>query len=61
MVTGTFKLSMTNVQTRMHEGEIDIDAELVQRLLIIPYYPETNPEFVNMAKRTVAEILTDLR
>jgi aminoglycoside phosphotransferase (APT) family kinase protein len=34
---------------------------LHQALLIIPYYPKTNPEFVAMAKRTVEEILTELR
>jgi aminoglycoside phosphotransferase (APT) family kinase protein len=34
---------------------------LHQALLIIPYYPQTNPEFVAMAKRTVAEILTELK
>jgi len=34
---------------------------LHQALIIIPYYPETNPEFVTMAKRTVEEILTDLK
>lgn len=34
---------------------------LHQALLIIPYYPATNPEFVALAKRTVAEILTDLK
>jgi aminoglycoside phosphotransferase (APT) family kinase protein len=33
---------------------------LHQALLIIPYYPETNPEFVTLAQRTVAEILSDL-
>jgi aminoglycoside phosphotransferase (APT) family kinase protein len=33
---------------------------LHQALLIIPYYPETNPEFVAMAKRTVREVLADL-
>lgn len=32
-----------------------------QALMIIPYYPETNPEFVTMAKRTVEEILTELK
>jgi len=32
---------------------------LHQALLIIPYYPKTNPEFVTMAKRTVEEILTE--
>ncbi|MEZ4641656.1 MAG: aminoglycoside phosphotransferase family protein [Chloroflexota bacterium] len=32
---------------------------LHQALMIIPYYPDTNPEFVIMAKRTVNEILTD--
>lgn len=34
---------------------------LHQALMIIPYYPETNPEFVTLAKRTVREILTDLK
>ena len=34
---------------------------LHQALLIIPYYPDTNPDFVSMAKRTVAEVLKDLR
>jgi aminoglycoside phosphotransferase (APT) family kinase protein len=33
---------------------------LHQALMIIPYYPQTNPEFVTMAKRTVEEILTEL-
>ncbi|MBI9050122.1 MAG: aminoglycoside phosphotransferase family protein [Anaerolineaceae bacterium] len=33
---------------------------LHQALMIIPYYPKTNPEFVTMAKRTVEEILTEL-
>ena len=33
---------------------------LHQALLIIPYYPKTNPEFVTMARRTVEEILTEL-
>jgi aminoglycoside phosphotransferase (APT) family kinase protein len=32
---------------------------LHQALLIIPYYAETNPEFVALAKRTVAEVLAD--
>lgn len=32
---------------------------LHQALMIIPYYPKTNPEFVTMAKRTVEEILTE--
>jgi aminoglycoside phosphotransferase (APT) family kinase protein len=32
---------------------------LHQALLIIPYYAETNPAFVALAKRTVEEILTD--
>jgi aminoglycoside phosphotransferase (APT) family kinase protein len=34
---------------------------LHQALMIIPYYPETNPEFVTMAKRTVEEILAELK
>lgn len=33
---------------------------LHQALLIIPYYPKTNPEFVAMAQRTAEEILTEL-
>ena len=33
---------------------------LHQALLIIPYYPKTNPEFVTMAKRTIEEILVEL-
>jgi hypothetical protein len=32
---------------------------LHQALMIILYYPETNPEFVAAAKRTVDEILAD--
>jgi aminoglycoside phosphotransferase (APT) family kinase protein len=32
---------------------------LHQALLIIPYYPATNPPFVAMAHRTVAEVLAD--
>ena len=32
---------------------------LHQAAMIIPYYPETNPAFVALAKRTVEEILTD--
>jgi aminoglycoside phosphotransferase (APT) family kinase protein len=32
---------------------------LHQALLIIPYYPSTNPEFVTMAKRTIEEILSE--
>ncbi|MCI0554994.1 MAG: phosphotransferase, partial [Anaerolineae bacterium] len=34
---------------------------LHQALMIIPYYPKTNPEFVTMAKRIVEEILTELK
>jgi aminoglycoside phosphotransferase (APT) family kinase protein len=33
---------------------------LHQAMMIIPYYPETNPEFVTMAKRTVNEIVTEI-
>lgn len=33
---------------------------LHQAVMIIPYYPTTNPDFVTMAKRTVEEVLTDL-
>lgn len=32
---------------------------LHQAVLIIPYYAETNPDFVTLAKRTVEEILAD--
>jgi aminoglycoside phosphotransferase (APT) family kinase protein len=32
---------------------------LHQAAMIIPYYPETNPGFVTMAKRTVGEVLAD--
>ena len=34
---------------------------LHQAALIIPYYAETNPEFVAMARRTVEEVLSDVR
>ncbi len=34
---------------------------LHQALLIIPYYPQTNPDFVIMAKRTIDRILTEFR
>ena len=33
---------------------------LHQALLIIPYYAETNPEFVRQAKQTVDQVLSDL-
>lgn len=33
---------------------------LHQALLIIPYYPESNPAFVTTATRTVEEVLSDL-
>jgi len=33
---------------------------LHQAAMIIPYYAETNPEFVALAKRTVEEVLADL-
>ncbi len=32
---------------------------LHQAALIIPYYPQTNPEFAALAKRTIEEILAD--
>ena len=34
---------------------------LHQALMIIPYYPQTNPEFVTLAKRTIGEILADIK
>lgn len=33
---------------------------LHQAVMIIPYYAETNPAFVALARRTVEEILVDL-
>jgi aminoglycoside phosphotransferase (APT) family kinase protein len=33
---------------------------LHQAAMIIPYYPETNPGFVALAKRTVGEVLADI-
>jgi aminoglycoside phosphotransferase (APT) family kinase protein len=33
---------------------------LHQAVLIIPYYSETNPEFVALAKRTVEQVLADI-
>ena len=33
---------------------------LHQAAMIIPYYPETNPGFVALAKRTVDEVLADI-
>ena len=53
-----------------YRGALDVDDAawsrargfaLHQALLIIPYYPETNPEFVAMAMRTVDEVLADQR
>ncbi len=32
---------------------------LHQAAMIIPYYPETNPGFVALARRTVEEVLAD--
>ena len=32
---------------------------LHQAAMIIPYYAETNPDFVALAKRTIGEILVD--
>ncbi len=49
-------------------GALDVDdgtwnrargLALHQAAMIIPYYPETNPGFVELAKRTVEEILAD--
>jgi aminoglycoside phosphotransferase (APT) family kinase protein len=33
---------------------------LHQAAMIIPYYPETNPGFVTLAKRTIDEVLADI-
>ena len=32
----------------------------IRLAMIIPYYPETNPGFVALAKRAVDEVLADL-
>lgn len=49
-------------------GALDVDdgtwdrargLALHQAIMIIPYYPETNPGFVTLAKRTVREVLAD--
>jgi len=34
---------------------------LHQAVMVIPYYPTTNPDFVTMAKRTVEEVLAELQ
>ena len=34
---------------------------LHQAAMIIPYYAETNPGFAAQAKRTIGEVLADLR
>jgi hypothetical protein len=33
---------------------------LHQAAVIIPYYPETNPGFAALAKRTIDEVLADI-
>ena len=52
----------------MFRGVLDVDDgnwnrargfALHQAAMIIPYYPQTNPGFVTMAKRTVGEVLAD--
>jgi hypothetical protein len=35
-------------------------AALHEALLIIPYYAETNPEFVALAQGTVEQVLADI-
>ena len=56
------------VGREIFRGALDVDKDtwsrargyaLHQALMIIPYYPESNPEFVAMAKRTVNEVLAD--
>ena len=53
----------------MFRGALDVDDgawnrargfALHQAAMIIPYYAQTNPGFVALAKRTVEEVLTDL-
>jgi aminoglycoside phosphotransferase (APT) family kinase protein len=50
-------------------GALDVDDDtwdrahgfaLHQAAMIISHYPETNPRFVAMAKRTVKEIVADI-
>jgi hypothetical protein len=50
-------------------GALDVDEDtwnrargfaLHQAAMIIPYYGETNPGFVDLAKRTVDEVLADI-
>lgn len=55
-------------ETFRHALDVDDDTwsrargyALHQALMIIPYYPETNPEFVTLAKRTVEKILADIK
>jgi hypothetical protein len=33
---------------------------LHQAVMIIPYYPQTNPGFVTLAERTVGEVLSGI-
>ena len=50
----------------MHADEVDDGMwdrargfALLQAIMIIPYYAETNPEFVAQAKRTVEQVVAD--
>jgi len=42
----------------MHDGEVDIDVALVERLVAGQFPRETNPGFVALAARTVREIVS---
>ena len=58
-----------NTGRRVFRDALDVDDgtwnrargfALHQAAMIIPYYGETNPEFVALAKRTIEEVLADL-
>jgi aminoglycoside phosphotransferase (APT) family kinase protein len=60
----------TNVGRETFRLALDVDDDtwsrargyaLHQALLIIPYYAQSNPDFVTMAKRTVEEVLAELK
>jgi aminoglycoside phosphotransferase (APT) family kinase protein len=55
---------------QVYRGALGVDGDtwlrgrgwaLSKAALIIPYYPETNPAFVTMAKRIVDEVVADSR
>jgi hypothetical protein len=57
-----------NTGRRVFRDALDVDDGMWNRArgfalhqagMIIPYYGETNPEFVALAKRTIEEVLAD--